>query len=349
LVAAPNNGSFGSSGALGDLTDDPVAKVVRKELEFAEFGDAEVHDFAFKKGVIAVAEATPDDKGRPVLVAPDEDLPPEENVFRFVRIPLLSANKSGDAETLKGRELQLAELAGKFLGSRTTPEFLLSKRNGGSLISWTRHGIVVFEPNDAANAEDQAEESVDLCGAVRKMSDIMIQLQALSDSLHGEKKISEEKKDFLEKEDSGEKRDTKKKKASDRIANAQPYRQKLLRAILDLKLDAAKPGGEVIQKFLAATGFESVMRTLDTLNEDLDSIVRERDEKLQKGRDRTLQLILTVGTAIGLWISWNQMEGLSFSDFGGAGAEYWIRFLFGVVLAGAFAAIFWRVASKSSD
>jgi hypothetical protein len=323
LVATPNNGSFGSSGALGDLTDDPVAKVVRKELEFAEFGDAEVHDFAFKEGVVDVAEAAPDDKGKTVSVDSDDDLSPEQNVFRFVRIPLLSGNNSGDGDgdTLKGRELQLAELAGKFLGSRSTPEFLLSKINGEALISWTRHGIVVFERAGATRVQGSA----DLRGAVNRMAAIMIQLQALSDSLHGEKKDSK------------------------KIATAQPYRQKLLRDILALKLDAAKPGGEVIQKFLAATGFESVMHTLDTLNEDLDSIVRERDEKLQKGRDRTLQLILTVGTAIGLWISWNQMEGLSVSEFGGAVAGYWIRFLFGLVLAGAFAAIFWHVASKSSD
>lgn len=321
LVATPNNGSFGSSGALGDLTDDPVAKVVRKELEFAEFGDAEVHDFAFKEGVIDVAEAAPDDKGKTISVDSDDDLSPAQNVFRFVRIPLLSGNNSGDGDTLKGRELQLAELAGKFLGSRSTPEFLLSKINGEALISWTRHGIVVFE----RAAATRVKGSADLRGAVNRMAAIMNQLQALSDSLHGEKKDSK------------------------KIATAQPYRQKLLRDILALKLDAAKPGGEVIQKFLAATGFESVMHTLDTLNEDLDSIVRERDEKLQKGRDRTLQLILTVGTAIGLWISWNQMEGLSVSEFGGAVAGYWIRFLFGLVLAGAFAAIFWHVASKSSD
>ena len=347
LVATPNKGSFGSSGALGDLTDDPVAEVVRKELEFAEFGDAEVHDFAFKKGV---GESGVNVEKKTVPIVPGKIPAPKPDTFRFARIPLLLGNESrddesGDDDTFKGRELQLAELAGDLLGSRSTPEFLLSKINGEALISWTRHGIVVFE----RAAATETKKSADLRGAVKKMSVIMVQLQALSDSLHGEKKGSEKKKEPSKNEDSAGANNSKNDEGSDRIANAQPYRQQLLRDILALKLDAAKPGGEVIQKFLAATGFESVMHTLDTLNEDLDSIVRERDEKLQKGRDRTLQLILTVGTAIGLWISWNQMESLSVSEFGSAGAGYWIRFLFGLVLAGAFASIFWRVASNSSD
>ncbi len=318
LVATPMGGAFGFAGVRQDLLDDPVANAARIELEFRDFGEAEVHDFPFVSagsgGISAEAKHTS------VKVHPETIPAPPNDVFRFVRIPLVSSSRS-EQSLIKGRENQLAALAGGFLGSEHSPEFLLGNSNGCSLVAWTRQGIVLFEVADTSSKS----ASACLAGAVERMSDIMVQLQSLSASL---RQAAE---------------------SSTRIADAQPHRQRLLQAILTLKLDAAKPEGEVIQRFLAATGFESVIQTLDTLNEDIDSIVRDRDERAQKRRDQALQLILTVGTAIGLWISWNQMEGLSIREFGDAGAWFWLRYFLGIVLAGVFAAIFWRVASRSSD
>lgn len=319
LVATPMAGAFGFPGTRFDLSDDPVANTARIELEFTDFGMAEIEDFPF---LPARDDAAPVEPRRALVkIAPDQFPAAPEDSFRFVRVPLLARAVLPERSTITGRENQLAALAGSFLGSQSLPEFLVNDANGGSLIAWTRHGIVVFEPeNDPRGGTSKA-----LARAVQSMSDIMVQLQALSASLQRAAKDSK------------------------RIATAQPYRQRLLQAILALKLDAAKPEGEVIQRFLAATGFESVMHTLDTLNEDIDSIVRERDDRAQTKRDQTLQLILTVGTAIGLWISWNQMESLSIASFGEGGTGFWLRYVLGLLLAGIFAAVFWRVAYRSSD
>ena len=313
LVATPMSGAFGSPGTRADLSDDPVAAAARIELEFTDFGMAEIQDFPF---LPVDEEATlVESRSVAVRIAPDQLPYAPEDSFRFVRVPLLARSP------ITGRENQLAALAGSFLGSQSLPEFLVNDTNGGSLVAWTRHGIVVFEPENAP----RGGTSKALARAVQSMSDIMVQLQSLSASLQ---RAAEDSK---------------------RIKTAQPYRQRLLQAILALKLDAAKPEGEVIQRFLAANGFESVMHTLDTLNEDIDSIVRERDDRAQTKRDQALQLILTVGTAIGLWISWNQMESLSIASFGEGGIDFWLRYVLGLLLAGIFAAVFWKVAYRSSD
>jgi len=102
--------------------------------------------------------------------------------------------------------------------------------------------------------------------------------------------------------------------------------------------------GEVADEVKEMHGYISLKKTNEILEGNKrQEAEQERQEAEQKRRDQTLQLILAVGTAIGLLFSWNQVEALSLKEiYSGIHADWSpiLRFDIGVLIAILFVLIY---------
>jgi hypothetical protein len=87
--------------------------------------------------------------------------------------------------------------------------------------------------------------------------------------------------------------------------------RELLESVIHLQIMATDPRNIVLRQLMEAMEIHFIVESVTAIN-------RERfeagEQAAQEKRDMSLQAILAVGTAIGLLISWNQMESLSFRD-----------------------------------
>ena len=135
--------------------------------------------------------------------------------------------------------------------------------------------------------------------------------------------------------------------------------RQLLASVIHLQTLANNPRNATLRHLMKALEIHFIVESVTAIN-------RERfeasEQTAQESRDMRLQAILAVGTAIGLMISWNQMESVSlralhvwfseiFPSIGGiapdAGIFVLLKFIFGLLLAVLFAWLFLKSTGKS--
>jgi len=135
--------------------------------------------------------------------------------------------------------------------------------------------------------------------------------------------------------------------------------RQLLASVIHLQTLANNPRNATLRHLMKALEIHFIVESVTAIN-------RERfeasEQTAQESRDMRLQAILAVGTAIGLMISWNQMESVSlralhawfseiFPSIGciapDAGILVLLKFIFGLLLAVLFAWLFLKSTGKS--
>lgn len=90
--------------------------------------------------------------------------------------------------------------------------------------------------------------------------------------------------------------------------------KELLTELLLLKHQSSLPEGRALRRLFESTRMDDLVSTLQEFNEqDLAEI----HENAEKWRDITLQIVLAVGTGLGLVLAWNQVEDLKFNTIFG--------------------------------
>ena len=86
--------------------------------------------------------------------------------------------------------------------------------------------------------------------------------------------------------------------------------KELLTELLLLKHKSSLPEGKALRRLFESTRMDDLVSTIQEFNEqDLAEI----HQKAEKWRDITLQIVLAVGTGLGLVLAWNQVEELKFN------------------------------------
>ena len=306
MVATPNHGALMPSGSRADLSDDPVVGVAQACLEYGRFGQALIHEYSLENTQGEVLPVLKED------VASTHPTAPNDGRLRFVDIPL----ESGDIRPEE--KPQLACMATRFLGEITLePRYIAI---GQGVIAWNRRGFALVHTGSPEQSS-LFRESVALLACVT--AKIQCMAARMADAAKAEATVG----------------------SNASLNQAKSLRHDLLNDLLKLKLSASRAGGEAIRGLLDATGFDTILQTLDALTEDLDSRIREKGTQQQNRRVDTLNMILTIGTAIGLWTSWNQMEELKALDF--MKPESFLPYFSGVVVSVSFGVIFWRFSRKN--
>lgn len=309
IVATPNAGTEIRGGVDAGLTDDDVIKTVRAEVEDSVFdGDASVLDF----GTVAEGGREGYPPVRSIKVQDAVEEPLGQRCYRFVQVRL-SSRVTADGNP------RLAEQVGQrvwpFLeakGVRTVPADFRERHlilMPSAIVVWNRRGIAVA--HWGAEAETAGSIVVELRGGLEKTAGIAKLTRALVEELAEDDRPP-----------------------PDELRSRQELGQEVLRQIVQIKLAAAMPEGLALRRFLEASNFHDVLDSIDALNEKLS-------DQAQQKRDLDLQLILALGTALGLLFAWNQVEGLGITTLCASWAP-WPRFLAGLVVAAAFFVWFWR-------
>jgi len=176
IVAAPSRGTLlGPAGVRGDLSDDPVAQIVEEELTEPIFGP-DVVLLEWSTGGAA------DELPNPVSFASLRDVPrATARGYRFLQVGL-----DDGVDLVAGR---LAVQIGAQLWRHLDPENkfglpvdfeqrLLIRTNDWIAV-WSRRGIVLGHKSSArARVEGLRQGFGEICSVVRKMHDLMRQMQS---------------------------------------------------------------------------------------------------------------------------------------------------------------------------
>ena len=135
--------------------------------------------------------------------------------------------------------------------------------------------------------------------------------------------------------------------------------RELLVSVIHLQIMATNPRNIVLRRLMQALEIHFIVESVTAINRER---FEANEKEAQARRDMRLQRILAVGTAIGLIISWNQMEALSsrtlltwlaefFPMLGSISPESGtlglVKFLFGFLIASFFAWVFLKNTNNS--
>ena len=286
ILDAPHQGTLLATGSRSDLRDDPAVKIVSDLLEYGWFADesATIHDFPTDPAPLAPGRPAASVLPKRVAINKAEADSPPKNVFRFAAIPL----REGEDCYLRNEHLrrQTGEILWLLLEDQnvvTVPvDFREHHLLGGEqmVLVWGRRGIAVACQAAAAGQAGQLRENAECWARVAAGFQKLLRDRAAGQTQ--ESQIQEGKE--------------------------------LLQLLLTLKHRSSLPEGKVLRRLFEATHMDDLVSAIQEFNQqDLEGI-REEGEKR---RDVTLQVILAVGTGLGLWLGWNQMEGMKFEQLGG--------------------------------
>ncbi|MEI6569660.1 MAG: hypothetical protein WCR20_23490 [Verrucomicrobiota bacterium] len=262
------------------MKDDPCAKVAVDFLEYGWFKDdfATVSDYSIDPDI---GDVNPDIK-QVAIRAAERDTPPER-CFRFACIRL----RDGDDQYLRNPRLrrQIGEILWLLLEDRnvvSVPSDFDARHllGGDQLVTvWARRGIVVAYKSTRS---DQVEM---LRTSAHKWSRVAV----------GFSRLLKARKD-----------------QSMHDGQIQEGRE-LLNTLLELKHQSSLPEGRVLRRLFDSTRMDDLVATLQDFNQQ---DLQETQERGEKSRDLILQAILAGGSALGLLLSWHQLEALKLSEFG---------------------------------
>jgi len=279
IVENPNRGSLLAEGGDAGALDKPVA-LVRQQLEYDWFGarNAKVWDHHFDPGDAKPADDNPQSPGKEVCIHEAEKECPMKNAFRFAQIPLREATDLSNAQ-LKAQIGHSLWLLLEDQNVVTVPsDFLQRHLLGGNdlVLVWGRRGIAV------AYKQRAAQEVSILNDSMRTWAWVTAGFEGLL--LARRARRSE-------------------------AAQIQSGKE-LLTELLLLKHKSSLPEGKALRRLFESTRMDDLVSTIQEFNEqDLAEI----HQKAEKWRDITLQIVLAVGTGLGLVLAWNQVEDLKFN------------------------------------
>ena len=280
IIDTPNRGAFNSTATRSDLKDDLCAKVAVDFLEYGWFKDesAKVWDYSIDPNA---AEKKPDFKEVPIRDA-ENDAPPR-NSFRFASIGM----RDGDDQYLRSPRLrrQIGEILWLLLEDQNVVsvplDFEARHLLGGDqmVVVWSRRGIVVaYKPTEEGHVEMLRKSSADWAIVAAGFYGL---LEARNHEPTHEGQIQEGRR--------------------------------LLNTLLRLRHQSSLPEGRVLRRLFDSTKMDDLVTTLQDFNQQDFQEIQEQGEK---SRDLILQVILAGGSALGLLLSWHQLEALKLSEFG---------------------------------
>ena len=319
IVVTPAGGTLLAEGHADDLSDDLPARIVSRILEFGFF-KAEAEGQV--RVLVADYPANPDASGiaRPVFDTPHDlrdpgSFPsPSPSCYRFAKVLL-----APDAPAEIGVGAATGENIGRILwplvdptGTGEVPTDFLQGHlvvERGRVSVWSRYGIAVAHVGGAVQEDflKAVDSSLDL------LSNIRSELPRLG------KEVGELIK--TRKTESGA--------ASDLVKRCRT----LSGQVASLELDASRPDGILIRRFLSATNLDAVIATVSELSEQIHAAQDAR-------RDFVLQKVLAWGTAIGLAFAWAQIDEIIWKALGLAMPE-WTSVAIGAFISIAFMGIYY--------
>jgi len=286
-----------------DLSDDRVATLVERELEYAPFGVARgrsgSHMRVLVKDYSTGAEQGNENRHKQVQVSDATSLSLPDDTLRFVAVPLHEVDLSLRivAEEIGRKIWPFLEDA----GIRTVPTDFLERH----LIShphyvavWSRVGIVVAYKEKGEGLASRVDAD----------------LKALAEIL----------RDLHTRIDGDDER-TARKRLQDTVA--------LKKRVVGLKIEAATPQMLPLRRLLESRKFEAVLSSLQSLDQEEFHKQERRREREQKRRDFRLQAALAGVAILGLILAWNQVEVLSLKSWTAWEGPPLIRLVLGILSA----------------
>lgn len=324
IVDTPRAGTALGAGTKRDLSDDSVAAIVQRSVEWGIFeGDVKATDFPVSKTAIRESKAC--------RVEDLADLPPPHDSLRVAEVVIKAEAKLSFPSQreaigrLLWRAIEEAPLV-------TTPPDFLDRHLVGigdhTIVVWNRRGLAVARKANEPQADVFAAE---LRHDVEILADVLSELRSLAGFEIPDKAEQEPKH-----------------AAPERLRQG----RQILAKLAQIKLRVAGHSNPALRRFIEAQQLEAVAALINGLNADaVAEAEKERSEeqdKAQRRRDHLLNLILAIGTALGLWLAWNQVEGLSLANFRES-SNALMRASVGILLAFFFAVVFWIVSRRHSS
>ena len=306
IVESPNSGSLLAKGGDAGALDKPV-KLVRQQLEYDCFESriAKVWDHQFNGDDPKPAKDDPQSPWKEVRIEEAEKECPVNNAFRFTQIPLQKATDLSNAQ-LKAQIGHNLWLLLEDQNVVTVPDDFQQRHllGGNNLVLvWDRRGIAVAYKQQAA-------------GKVKDIYDWMRMWAWVTTRFE---KLLKDRRDG--------------RPAAEQIQSG----KELLTEVLLLKHQSSLPEGKALRRLFESTRMDDLVSALQEFNElDLEEI----HEEAEKWRDITLQIVLAVGTGLGLVLAWNQAEELKFNEVFVKDYDQKARYYFGLGLCAAFIGLY---------
>jgi hypothetical protein len=328
IIDTPNSGSELKEGTKRDLSDDEVTEIVREKIEYNIYKSDD--DESIPKVRIVLF---------PITFNNHENNNSKNKYYvklnDLIKLPMdpgklrLAAVKLKSEDYIETSAPAVAESIGKSLwpaiadsGVTTVPADFAVRHlwfDNQSVMVWNRHGIAI------------ASKDCEFVKHQYKLLSRVAEMFRLSEGLA--EKPPEEASEYAD---------------PCSIKNG----TKILQEIIKLKVAAANPRNTVIRRLMDATEISSIIQAATSLHQE--HLQRKIDQQ-QKTRDTHLQMILAIGTALGLLFAWNQVESLSIKflteTFGFGLAPDWgsvTRLGLGLLLAVAFVLWFFYISKQNT-
>ena len=304
IIDTPNFGTRLDAGVRSDLTNDKAAEIVRQELEWNIFINEDacrdkgrvvcIRDFPTSKdpnnaksGQSDGRDGLPTSKHSPISEPSEDDPCPinlaiDELIYNQKPPQTLRLATVGLISGISTNDRHVAESIGKSIwpaladaGVTTVPDDFVSRH-----LWFDAASVVVWNRHGIAIASNSAEPAKALEKSLKQLATIVSSAETIA--------ICSDHKGAL------------------------TDGRKLLASIIQLQLQASAPHNTALRRLMDATRIDSVVTSVTALNKER---FQEAQEEAQKRRDMGLQCILAVGTALGLFFAWNQVEQISFSGF----------------------------------
>lgn len=264
ILDTPRRGSALPAGRQSDLSDDPVAQIVRECLEYSWF----------KKRVAKCQDFPADPQAATSMHAPHEidltraiDQEPPLECLRFCGIEVL--------ESIDLLRAQSADQIGRLLwpvlerkAVATVPGDFVRRHliiDRDSAMVWNRRGIAIAFKGEAGAAQSRQLEST-----VKKMAGVRLEV-----------------KQILEAGDSTPNED------------ALVRSEQLARSLAEIRLDSAQPERTALRRFFEANHFDDVLAIARSLHQQAVERARREREMAATGRmDENLHTIAHVQTMV---------------------------------------------------
>jgi len=323
IIDTPRAGTSLRGGRDPQLTDDAVGTIVQCVVEWGIF-----------VGAVAVTDYSLDARSssrRECRLGNLAAMPSPQDALRVAEImlhPETQLNSAAQREAV-GRILWRAIEEPPIL---TVPSDFLERHlvaiSNHTLVVWNRQGLALARIHNNKRAEEFAG---DLHSDVKNLACILGDLKSLA-----------------KQDDPGSESPGAAKTAFEKLERG----RQTLGKLAQLKLRAAGHANAALRRFIEAHQLETVTALINGLNAEAvaedEKDRSEEQDKAQRRRDHLLNLILAVGTALGLWLAWNQVEGLSVNNFTES-IDSIVRASLGIMLAMIFASGFWIISRRQSS
>ena len=282
IIDTPRGGTQLKAGVLADLSDDEAAQLVRQELEWTFFVPEKAlpnPQFAHRPEEVVCILDFP--------TCGDADLTSSSPISTGIEglVPLPNANKAlrfasvGLPNHVETSSPIVAESIGKTLWAAIADE-----------------GVITF-PTDFQERHLWFDSN---SVTVWNRHGIAIASKEIA-TIKSQKKALQQIAGIL--------RDAAVIAKSANPGSAFKKGRELLESVIHLQIIATDPRNIILRRLMQAIEIQFIVESVTAINRER---FEANEQAAQERRDMRLQAILAVGTAIGLLISWNQMESVSF-------------------------------------